>query len=105
MTYNENNDSANNNRLSWPQIRNINQTTPQQQQHPSANLTTGLRGCAVRLIRDSHNEQSNSYKTKFKRESSHTPLERVLPKNEANVVERANQIVMYVTNIKPPNHS
>lgn len=39
-------------------------------------------------------EQPNS-NNRFRRDT-HTPLERVLPNDEANVMERANRIVMYV---------
>lgn len=78
----ENNDSVNNNRLSWPQFRNINQT-----QQPSS-VTT--KSYAVRVREDQPNSNN-----RFRRDT-HTPLERVLPKDEANVMERANQIVMYV---------
>lgn len=80
----ENNDNINNNRLSWPQFRNINQT-----QHPS-NVTSAKGGYIARGREDQ--PHSNN---KFRRDT-HTPLERVLPKDEANVMERANQIVMYV---------
>lgn len=79
------NDSVNNNRLSWPQFRNINQT-----QHPS-NVTTTTKNYIIRGRED----QPHSNNNKFRRDT-HTPLERVLPKDEANVMERANQIVMYV---------
>lgn len=82
----ENNDNINNNRLSWPQFRNINQT-----QHPS-NITSA-KGYVMRGREDQ--PHSNN---KFRRDT-HTPLERVLPKDEANVMERANQIVMYVKRI------
>lgn len=81
----ENNDNVNNNRLSWPQIRNVNQN---QQQHPT-NISPS-KGYILRV----REEQPNS-NNKFRRDT-HTPLERVLPKDEANVMERANQIVMYV---------
>lgn len=79
----ENNDNINNNRLSWPQFRNINQT-----QYPSN--VTSAKGYIIRGRED----QPLSI-NKFRRDT-HTPLERVLPKDEANVMERANQIVMYV---------
>lgn len=78
------NDSVNNNRLSWPQFRNVNQT-----QH--ATNITARKGYIIRGREDQPNSNN-----KFRRDS-HTPLERVLPKDEANVMERANQIVMYVT--------
>lgn len=82
----ETNDNVNNNRLSWPQFRNINQT-----QHPS-NVTT-MKGY---LIRGREDQPHSNNKL---RRDTHTPLERVLPKDEANVMERANQIVMYVNSI------
>ncbi|XP_076249608.1 unconventional myosin-IXa [Calliopsis andreniformis] len=84
----ENNDNVNNNRLSWPQFRNINQT-----QHPS-NVTT-MKGYLIRGREDQ--PHSNN---KFRRDT-HTPLERVLPKDEANVMERANQIVMKNKSFRP----
>ncbi|XP_011638419.2 LOW QUALITY PROTEIN: unconventional myosin-IXa-like [Pogonomyrmex barbatus] len=85
----ENNDNINNNRLSWPQFRNINQT-----QHPS-NVTSTKGGYILRGRED----QSHS-NNKFRRDT-HTPLERVLPKDEANVMERANQIVMKNKSFRP----
>ena len=78
----ENNDSVNNNRLSWPQFRNINQT-----QQPSS---VTAKSYVVRGREDQPNSNN-----RFRRDT-HTPLERVLPKDEANVMERANQIVKYV---------
>lgn len=89
----ENNDNVNNNnRLSWPQFRNVNQTQPQpqQQQQHMTNVSNKTKGYALKFRDEQHN-----YNYKFKRDT-HTPLERVLPKDEANVMERANQIVMYV---------
>lgn len=82
----ENNDSVNNNnRLSWPQFRNLNQT-----QHSSH--VTAIKGYLIRGGREDQLHSNN----RFKRDI-HTPLERVLlPKHEASVMERANQIVMYV---------
>ncbi|EZA60330.1 Myosin-IXa [Ooceraea biroi] len=85
----ENNDNINNNRLSWPQFRNINQT-----QHPS-NVTSAKGGYVSRGREDQ--PHSNN---KFRRDT-HTPLERVLPKDEANVMERANQIVMKNKSFRP----
>ncbi|KOC69554.1 Unconventional myosin-IXa [Habropoda laboriosa] len=84
----ENNDNVNNNRLSWPQFRNINQT-----QHPS-NVTT-MKGY---LIRGREDQPHSNNKL---RRDTHTPLERVLPKDEANVMERANQIVMKNKSFRP----
>jgi len=43
--------------------------------------------------------EDQSYSNNKFRRDTHTPLERVLPKDEANVMERANQIVMYVKRI------
>ncbi|KAK0080281.1 hypothetical protein PV325_000172 [Microctonus aethiopoides] len=86
----ENNDNVNNNRLSWPQIRNVNQN---QQQHPT-NISPS-KGYILRV----REEQPNS-NNKFRRDT-HTPLERVLPKDEANVMERANQIVMKNKSFRP----
>ncbi|XP_043673160.1 unconventional myosin-IXAa-like isoform X2 [Vespula pensylvanica] len=83
------NDSVNNNRLSWPQFRNINQT-----QHPS-NVTT-----TKNYIIRGREDQPHSNNNKFRRDT-HTPLERVLPKDEANVMERANQIVMKNKSFRP----
>ncbi|XP_071643417.1 unconventional myosin-IXb isoform X2 [Temnothorax longispinosus] len=83
------NDNINNNRLSWPQFRNINQT-----QHPS-NVASSKGGYILRGRED----QSHS-NNKFRRDT-HTPLERVLPKDEANVMERANQIVMKNKSFRP----
>lgn len=86
LTQNENNDSVNNNRLSWPQFRNVNQIQHATNVSPSKGyLIKGRED-----LSDGHD--------KFRR-GSHTPLEKVLPKDEANVMERANQIVMYVINI------
>ncbi|KAK9296109.1 hypothetical protein QLX08_009781 [Tetragonisca angustula] len=84
----ENNDNVNNNRLSWPQSRNINQT-----QHPS-NVTT-MKGY---LIRGREDQPHSNNKL---RRDTHSPLERVLPKDEANVMERANQIVMKNKSFRP----
>ncbi|OAD54572.1 Unconventional myosin-IXa [Eufriesea mexicana] len=84
----ENNDNVNNNRLSWPQFRNINQT-----QHPS-NVTT-MKGY---LIRGREDQPHSNNKL---RRDTHSPLERVLPKDEANVMERANQIVMKNKSFRP----
>ncbi|XP_076227416.1 unconventional myosin-IXa isoform X2 [Nomia melanderi] len=84
----ENNDNVNNNRLSWPQFRNINQT-----QHPS-NVTM-MKGY---LIRGREDQPHSNNKL---RRDTHTPLERVLPKDEANVMERANQIVMKNKSFRP----
>ncbi|XP_011136233.1 unconventional myosin-IXa isoform X1 [Harpegnathos saltator] len=84
----ENNDNVNNNRLSWPQFRNINQT-----QHTSN--VTSAKGYVIRGREDQ--PHSNN---KFRRDT-HTPLERVLPKDEANVMERANQIVMKNKSFRP----
>nr|XP_034195851.1 unconventional myosin-IXAa-like isoform X1 [Osmia lignaria]XP_034195852.1 unconventional myosin-IXAa-like isoform X1 [Osmia lignaria]XP_034195853.1 unconventional myosin-IXAa-like isoform X1 [Osmia lignaria] len=84
----ETNDNVNNNRLSWPQFRNINQT-----QHPS-NVTT-MKGY---LIRGREDQPHSNNKL---RRDTHTPLERVLPKDEANVMERANQIVMKNKSFRP----
>ncbi|CAL7944909.1 unnamed protein product [Xylocopa violacea] len=83
----ENNDNVNNNRLSWPQFRNINQT-----QHPSNVTTKGY------LIRGREDQPHSNNKL---RRDTHTPLERVLPKDEANVMERANQIVMKNKSFRP----
>ncbi|XP_033331080.1 unconventional myosin-IXa isoform X3 [Megalopta genalis] len=85
----ENNDNVNNNRLSWPQFRNINQT-----QHPS-NVTNVMKGY---LIRGREDQPHSNNKL---RRDTHTPLERVLPKDEANVMERANQIVMKNKSFRP----
>ncbi|XP_017881675.1 unconventional myosin-IXa-like isoform X2 [Ceratina calcarata] len=82
------NDNVNNNRLSWPQFRNINQT-----QHPP-NVTT-MKGY---LIRGREDQPHSNNKI---RRDTHTPLERVLPKDEANVMERANQIVMKNKSFRP----
>lgn len=84
----ENNDNINNNRLSWPQFRNINQT-----QYPS-NITA--KGGYIIRGREDQPLSNN----KFRRDT-HTPLERVLPKDEANVMERANQIVMKNKSFRP----
>ncbi|XP_033204867.2 unconventional myosin-IXb isoform X1 [Bombus vancouverensis nearcticus] len=84
----ENNDNVNNNRLSWPQSRNINQT-----QHPT-NVTT-MKGY---LIRGREDQPHSNNKL---RRDTHNPLERVLPKDEANVMERANQIVMKNKSFRP----
>ncbi|XP_018306562.1 unconventional myosin-IXa isoform X1 [Mycetomoellerius zeteki] len=85
----ENNDNINNNRLSWPQFRNINQT-----QHPS-NVTSTKGGYILR------GREDQSYSNNKFRRDTHTPLERVLPKDEANVMERANQIVMKNKSFRP----
>ncbi|XP_012055989.1 PREDICTED: unconventional myosin-IXa-like [Atta cephalotes] len=85
----ENNDNINNNRLSWPQFRNINQT-----QHPS-NVTSMKGGYILR------GREDQSYSNNKFRRDTHTPLERVLPKDEANVMERANQIVMKNKSFRP----
>ncbi|XP_012530085.1 unconventional myosin-IXa isoform X1 [Monomorium pharaonis] len=85
----ENNDNINNNRLSWPQFRNINQT-----QHLS-NVTSTKGGYVLR-----GREDQSHINNKFRRDI-HTPLERVLPKDEANVMERANQIVMKNKSFRP----
>ncbi|KAG5345266.1 MYO9A protein, partial [Acromyrmex charruanus] len=85
----ENNDNINNNRLSWPQFRNINQT-----QHPS-NITSMKGGYILR------GREDQSYSNNKFRRDTHTPLERVLPKDEANVMERANQIVMKNKSFRP----
>ncbi|XP_066598985.1 unconventional myosin-IXb-like isoform X2 [Prorops nasuta] len=83
---NENSDNIINNRLSWPQFRNVNQT-----QSPSNIITKGfIRG----------KEEQPHANNKFRRDI-HTPLERVLPKDEANVMERANQIVMKNKSFRP----
>lgn len=89
------------NRLSWPQFRNTSTSSPHQRierefsiirEAPSSplcnNLTpmisteTGTRE-STRTRRDSLNRQQGA-------------LERVLCPDEAKVLERANQIVMYV---------
>ncbi|KYN03126.1 Myosin-IXa [Cyphomyrmex costatus] len=85
----ENNDNINNNRLSWPQFRNINQT-----QHP-LNVTSMKGGYILR------GREDQSYSNNKFRRDTHTPLERVLPKDEANVMERANQIVMKNKSFRP----
>ncbi|KYN41236.1 Myosin-IXa [Trachymyrmex septentrionalis] len=85
----ENNDNINNNRLSWPQFRNINQT-----QYPS-NVTSMKGGYILR------GREDQSYSNNKFRRDTHTPLERVLPKDEANVMERANQIVMKNKSFRP----
>lgn len=94
----ENNDNVNNNnRLSWPQFRNVNQT----QHSPNVTTTTTTTTTPTKgYVLRGRDEQPNSY-YKFRRDTAHTPLERVLPKDEANVMERANQIVMYVTPVSP----
>lgn len=77
----ENNDSVNNNnRLSWPQFRNVNQV--------HVNISPGAKCYVLR-----EDLEPNSNNRTLKRDM-HTPLERVLPKDEASVMERANQIVM-----------
>ncbi|XP_051155155.1 unconventional myosin-IXa-like isoform X1 [Leptopilina boulardi] len=87
VTQIENNDSVNNNRLSWPQFRNINQM-----QQPSIVTTKSY------IVRE-REEQPNS-NNRFRRDT-HTPLERVLPNDEANVMERANRIVMKNKSFRP----
>ncbi|XP_046430250.1 unconventional myosin-IXa-like isoform X2 [Neodiprion fabricii] len=88
LTQNENHDSVNNNRLSWPQFRNVNQVQHATNVSPSKNcLIKGRED-----LSDGHN--------KFRR-GTHMPLEKVLPKDEANVMERANQIVMKNKSFRP----
>jgi hypothetical protein len=93
--------SNNHNRLSWPQFRNTSTSSPQQRNErefssireavtspvcdnvsPAISVTTGIQESA-RARRDSVNRQQGA-------------LERVLCPDEAKVLERANQIVMYV---------
>ncbi|XP_063983147.1 unconventional myosin-IXa-like isoform X2 [Diachasmimorpha longicaudata] len=76
--------------LTINRIANVNQT----QQHNTTNISTP-KGYVLR-VRD---EQQNS-NYRFRRDT-HTPLERVLPKDEANVMERANQIVMKNKSFRP----
>ncbi|XP_043276757.1 unconventional myosin-IXAa-like isoform X2 [Venturia canescens] len=88
----ENNDNVNNNnRLSWPQFRNVNQTQQQ--------TTTSVTPTKVYVLRGREEQPNSNYK--FRRDTAHTPLERVLPKDEANVMERANQIVMKNKSFRP----
>lgn len=93
--------SSNHNRLSWPQFRNTSTSSPQQRNEkefssireappspvcdnmsPMISLATGVQE-STRARRDSLNRQQGA-------------LERVLCPDEAKVLERANQIVMYV---------
>lgn len=93
--------SNNHNRLSWPQFRITSTSSPQQRNErefssirealtspvcdnvsPVISLAAGIKESA-RSRRDSMNRQQGA-------------LERVLCPDEAKVLERANQIVMYV---------
>lgn len=75
--HHSNNNNSNNNRLSWPQIRNVNQ--------PGTGVASGGRpGLGSRA-----SEQQQPV-------SGRSRPGKTFPKDEANVMERANQIVMYV---------
>lgn len=93
--------SNNHNRLSWPQFRNTSTSIPQQRNErdfsiireaPSSPLCDSIT--PMISLETGTQESSRARRDSLSRQQG--ALERVLCPDEAKVLERANQIVMYV---------
>lgn len=94
------------NRLSWPQFRNTNTTNPQQRiesefsfvrEAPSLPLCDSV----TPMISTETGTQESTQTRRDSLNRQQGALERVLCPDEAKVLERANQIVMYVNFLVP----
>ena len=84
--------SHNHNRLSWPQFRIVSSSGSQQTEFSTIREAPPLSLCgSINLDTDAIQHQRDSLNR------HQGALERVLCPDEAKVLERANQIVMYVT--------